>query len=211
MRSGRDLGLVAAIGVRPTDDVAENEPRDDEPRDDQRRPPAAALPVERLLPTLRAMDYNHRADAVIALAGATSGPLPNALVDEALGLPPVNLVERFSPRTWVISTLADRFPEDRLSDVVRAAMELPHRLHIGDAQVWGWNRSHEYPRGAALNALAPRLRGELAATAFAAARELPWIPRGELLQPRRAARGLPVCAPGVRPAAAGPPRRPVCP
>ena len=64
----------------------------------------------------------------------------------------------------------------------RAAMELPHRTQVGDSQAWGWNWSHEYPRGSALYSLASRLRGEMAEAAFSASGELPWVAREEVLQ-----------------------------
>ena len=183
IRSGKDFGLVASFVARHlidrTDDAAAPRRSADE---NDRFPSAAMLPADRMLATLRAMDYNNRVDAIGALALATSGPLPVSVVNEALNLPVVNPIDKFSPRGWLISTLAERFPEESLAATFRAAMELPHRTQVGDSQAWGWNWSHEYPRGSALYSLASRLRGEMAEAAFSASGELPWVAREEVLQ-----------------------------
>lgn len=173
LRSGPDFGVVAFLAPeRPGEGAME-----------ERKPPdVTELPLDRILTALRSLDYNNRADAVLALARATTGELPDPLVDEILALPVANPIAKFSPRGWAIAVLADRVPEHAVERVFRAAMELPHRLHVGDSQAWGWNWSHEYPRGAAVYALARRLRGTVAQAAFEASQALPWVAREEVLQ-----------------------------
>ncbi|MBB5857859.1 hypothetical protein ACFQ05_19810 [Amycolatopsis umgeniensis] len=155
MRTGADLGLFTA-----TED----------------------LPVEQILDALRAVDDNNRTDAFLAIARATSGPLPAEIVEESLLLPVLNATGHYSPRCEVIASIADRFPDETVEAAFHAAMELPRRLDIGDSQLWGWNWGYEYPLGSALRELAPRLRGESAEAAFTACRDLPWIAREDVLE-----------------------------
>lgn len=172
MRSGTDFGLIVSVPLpREAGPVPEGEPE-----------LAEGFPVTRALSTLSGMDDNNRTDALFAIAAATKGQLPAGLFQEMLRLPVVNAAGKYSARGSVISALAGRFPDECLAAAFTAAMELPHRLEIGDAQAWGWNWGYEYPRGAALLALAPRLSGELAAAAFDACRDLPWVAREPVLQ-----------------------------
>ncbi|MEU8632794.1 hypothetical protein AB0C38_11540 [Amycolatopsis sp. NPDC048633] len=171
LRFGKDVGIVTAIT-----------PPDQSTSDDSGSTPIADLPVDRMLAALRGMDDLNRADGLLSIAWETSGELPAELVAEALRLPVLNAAGRYSARSQVLATIARRLPEDTLAAAFAAAMELPHRIGIGDAQAWGWNWTYEYPRGAVLHALAPRLTGELAEAAFTACLELPWTAREEVLQ-----------------------------
>ena len=179
IRSGADFGLVASLAAARSDGYA---PDDGAAVSEERRPAAALIPVDKVLPALRSMDYNNRLDALGALARATSGPLPPPLVSVALTLPVVDRQAPHSPRGDAITGLAHRFTNEELAVALRAALELPSRIGTGDSQAWGWNWTREYPRGAALLALAPRLRGELAEAAFVASKALPWVAREEVQQ-----------------------------
>ncbi|MBL7488606.1 hypothetical protein I6A60_26665 [Frankia sp. AgB1.9] len=169
IRSGQDFGLAARLISRPVGE-----------QPDKRPPPGDLLPAAQLLGPLRSMTVPHRLDALLALARATAGRLPPKIVAEALALPTAGDNNKISPRGWLIAMLADRFPDEWIERVFVAALELPERNAIGDSQAWGWNWIHEYPRGAAILALAPRLTGDQATAAFEECKRLPWFAREEI-------------------------------
>ncbi|MEU7576296.1 hypothetical protein AB0B50_01645 [Streptomyces sp. NPDC041068] len=123
------------------------------------------------------MDPNNRLDALLVLLNGTEGAITPDLAARIIGLPVVNDLATYSWRGLALAAAAARFADDWIPAAWYAAQDLPRRLTIGDSPAWGWSWEYEYPYAAAVEALAPRLRGPLARQAFEAAKEMPWEPR----------------------------------
>ena len=144
--------------------------------------PASVLGDAALLAALRSMDPNNRLDAILGLTRATEGQLPADFAAIALELPAVSFAEKFSCRATALAGICGRLPAALLPAAWEAAREVPQQLRVGDARLFGWHWSSQYPLAAAAHALAPRARGMLAHQVFAAACEMPWEPREEIFQ-----------------------------
>ena len=130
---------------------------------------------------LRRMDHNNRLDALWAVAEDGDDPLPPEIIAAILDLPANNERGTYSWRAMALAAAAHRVSDDWLAAAWVATSTLPRRLDIGDAALMGYYWGYEYPQAAVVQKLAPRLTGPLARRAFEAVRDLPWLPREDIL------------------------------
>ncbi|MFG2986357.1 hypothetical protein ACGFYQ_34750 [Streptomyces sp. NPDC048258] len=128
------------------------------------------------------MNANNRLDLLLVLLGGTEGPIPAEVAAEIIDLPVVNDDATYSWRAFALMAVGTRFTDDWVPAAWYATQELPRRLSVGDAEIWGWDWRFEYPHAAAVEVLASRLRGPLARQAFEAAKDMPWEPRESIFQ-----------------------------
>jgi hypothetical protein len=143
-------------------------------------PERAAL-EERWLHALKSFGPNHQLDTLVAMLSPRERPMSVDEAEAIIGLPAVSLDRWYSWRASALLLFADDLPDASIDRALDAALELPWRLSVGDAENDGFHWTFEYVQAGVLEALASRVADSRLGELFEAAIELPWTPRRALL------------------------------
>lgn len=143
-------------------------------------PERAAL-EGRWLHALKSFGPNHQLDALVAMLLPRERPMSVDEAEAIIGLPAVSLDWSYSWRAAALLLFADDLPDASVDRALDAALELPRRLSVGDAENGGFHWTAEYVQAGVLEALAPRVDEPRLGELFEVATELPWTPRRALL------------------------------